>query len=150
MDFPPILILVILWLLISLPLSKIKKAGQGQQAARTASAPKARQPERQPAKAAAPAVQSSGTSSGEGSSFRPAVLQPTITFTEHDDSVYAGSMNVVTGEGYDPCHDEQMAPLNAAEAASPEAGATVPGLQLRWNGSDIVQGIVMSEILKRK
>ena len=30
MDFPPILILVILWLLISMPLSKIKKAGQGQ------------------------------------------------------------------------------------------------------------------------
>ena len=48
MDFPPILILVILWLLISLPLSKIKKAGQGQQAARTGSAPGARQPEKQP------------------------------------------------------------------------------------------------------
>jgi hypothetical protein len=150
MDFPPILILVILWLLISLPLSKIKKASQGQQAARTASAPKARQPERQPAKAAAPAVQSSGTSSGEGSSFRPAVLQPTITFTEHDDSVYAGSMNAVTGEGYDPCHDEQLAPLTLAENAVPAAEAAEGGLQLNWTGNEIVRGIVMSEILKRK
>jgi hypothetical protein len=70
--------------------------------------------------------------------------------TEHDDSVYQGSMSASTGEGYDPCHDEQMAPLNAAEAASPETGTAVPGLQLSWNGSDIVQGIVMSEILKRK
>ena len=150
MDFPPILILVILWLLISLPLSKIKKAGQGQQAARTASAPKARQPERQPAKAAAPAVQSSGTSSGEGSSFRQAVLQPTITFTEHDDSVYAGSMNAVTGEGYDPCHDEQLAPLTLAETAVPAAETAEGGLQLSWTGNEIVRGIVMSEILKRK
>ena len=150
MDFPPILILVILWLLISLPLSKIKKAGQGQQAARTGSAPGARQPERQPAKAAAPAVQSSGTSSGEGSSFRPAVLQPTITFTEHDDSVYAGSMNAVTGEGYDPCHDEQLAPLTLAENEVPAAEAAEGGLQLNWTGNEIVRGIVMSEILKRK
>lgn len=150
MDFPPILILVILWLLISLPLSKIKKASQGQQAARTASAPKARQPERQPAKAAAPAVQSSGTSSGEESSFRPTVLQPTITFTEHDDSVYAGSMNAVTGEGYDPCHDEQLAPLTLAENAVPAAEAAEGGLQLNWTGNEIVRGFVMSEILKRK
>ena len=154
MDFPPILILVILWLLIGLPLSKIKKAGQGQQAARTGSAPKARQPEkqpqRQPVKQAAPAVQSPETYSGEGSMFRSTVLQPTITFTEHDDSVYTGSMNAVTGEGYDPCHDEQLAPLTLAETAVPAAETAEGGLQLSWTGNEIVRGIVMSEILKRK
>ena len=86
----------------------------------------------------------------EGSFFRPTVMQPTITVTEHDDSVYQGSMSADTGEGYDPCHDEQLAPLSAAQAAEPVTEVAGPGLQLSWTGSDIVNGIVMSEILKRK
>ena len=77
-------------------------------------------------------------------------MQPTITVTEHDDSVYQGSMSADTGEGYDPCHDEQLAPLSAAQAAEPVTEVAGPGLQLSWTGSDIVNGIVMSEILKRK
>jgi len=77
-------------------------------------------------------------------------LRPTISVTEHDDSIYQGSLNAVTGEGYDPCHDEQLEPLTAAEAAVPAAASEVPGLQLEWNGSEIVKGLVMSEILKRK
>ena len=86
----------------------------------------------------------------EGSFFRPTVMQPTISVAEHDDSVYQGSMSAETGEGYDPCHDEQLAPLSAAEAAEPVTEASGSGLQLSWTGSDIVNGIVMSEILKRK
>ena len=86
----------------------------------------------------------------EGSFFRPTVMQPTITVTEHDDSVYQGSMSADTGEGYDPCHDEQLAPLSAAQATEPVTEVAGPGLQLSWTGSDIVNGIVMSEILKRK
>ena len=88
--------------------------------------------------------------SEEGYLFRPTVMQPTITVTEHDDSVYSGSMNANTGEGYDPCHDEQLAPLSAAEAMEPVTETAGSGLQLSWTGSDIVNGIVMSEILKRK
>ncbi|MBR5959476.1 MAG: hypothetical protein IKZ98_00640 [Clostridia bacterium] len=86
----------------------------------------------------------------EGTFLRPTVMQPTISITEHDDSVYTGSMNANTGEGYDPCHDEQLAPLTAAETSDPAVEAAGPGLQLSWTGSDIVNGIVMSEILKRK
>ena len=59
-------------------------------------------------------------------------------------------MNAVTGEGYDPCHDEQLAPLTLAETAVPAAETTEGGLQLSWTGNEIVRGIVMSEILKRK
>ena len=77
-------------------------------------------------------------------------MQPTVSVTEHDDSVYQGSMNAVTGEGYDPCHDEQLAPLSHAETAVPAAQAAEPGLQLSWTGSDIVRGFVMGEILNRK
>ena len=148
MNFPPILILAIVWLLIGLPLSKLNNKAKQQQASGTrkpgagsgknAKAPRAEVKKPAPAQTApeAPA--------------RPTVMQPTISVTEHDDSVYMGSLYAVTGEGYDPCHDEQLAPLTQAEAAVPAAEAAEPGLQLSWTGSDIVRGFVMSEILKKK
>ena len=145
MDFPVILIVVIIWLFIGLPLSKLNKAAK-QQVKRTAN-PAEKVP--------------SGTNPPEGTGTapaaqpglqpaRPTVLAPSISLTEHDDSVYRGSMNTETGEGYDPCHDEQLKPLTLAETAVPAAETAEPGLQLSWTGSDIVRGFVMSEILKRK
>ena len=153
MDFPPILAIIFIWLLIGLPLSKLNQAAkkkQASQSAKTAAVNRNQQPQQQkpkqvPRPAAAPMQEMR-----EGSDIRPNVLQPTITFTEHDDSVYQGSMNADTGEGYDPCHDEQLAPLSLAETAMPAAEAAEPGLQLEWTGSEMVRGFVMSEILKRK
>ncbi len=148
MNFPPILILAIIWIIMGLASSKKRKAQQQQQASRNAkpgaAAPgaakqQAKTPESKPAPK--PPVETP---------FRPAVMQPMITVTEHDDTVYQGSMYAETGEGYDPCHDEQLAPLTAVETAVPAAETTVPGLQLSWNGDEIVRGIVVSEILKRK
>ena len=83
MEFPPILILAVIWLLIGLPLSKLNKKAKPNP---TKPAPKQQQarPDKtytdapQPAQPTEPA--------------RPTVLQPSITFTEHDDSVYQGSM----------------------------------------------------------
>ena len=141
MEFPAILILAVIWLLIGLPLSMLSKTAK-QQAAQKAK-PGA-------AKTGAQAPQQPANSTYVPHEPARSVLQPSITFTEHDDSVYQGSMNAVTGEGYDPCHDEQLAPLTAAETAVPSADAAVPGLQLSWTGSDIVRGFVMSEILTRK
>ncbi len=140
MDFPPILILAIVWLLIGLPLSKLSKAKQQQQQAAKKAKPAEKAPQQQPGNSTYVVPEPA----------RPTVLQPTITFTEHDDSVYQGSMNAITGEGYDPCHDEQLAPLTAAESAVPAADAAVPGLQLSWTGNEIVRGFVMSEILPRR
>ena len=145
MDFPPILILAIVWLLIGLPLSKLSnKAKQQQQAAKKAKPAQAPKPA-----AKAPQQKPENSTCVVPEPARPTVLQPTITFTEHDDSVYQGSMNAETGEGYDPCHDEQLTPLSAAETAMPAAEAAPPGLQLSWTGSEIVRGFVMSEILNR-
>ena len=146
MDFPPILILAIVWLLIGLPLSKYSKAKQQQQQAAKKAKPA------QAAKPAEKAPQKKPVNSAYvvPEPARPTVLQPTIKFTEHDDSVYQGSMNANTGEGYDPCHDEQLTPLTAAESAVPAAEAAEPGLQLSWTGSDVVRGFVMSEILTRR
>ncbi len=142
MNFSPILVLGLLWLLIGLPLSRLNKAAKSQQASkarRSASAKPGENPAKQPENAA-PAPEYN----------RPTVMQPTITLTEHDDSVYQGSLNAYTGEGFDPCHDEQLESLTLAETAAPAAEAPEPGLQLSWTGNEIVRGFVMSQILERK
>ena len=151
MDFPPILVLAIIWLLIGLPLSKLSKAAKKQTAKnQQAGAPRPSKPIKSVQKPAAPKPQPAAAPVSEYEPVPRTVLQPTISFTEHDDSVYQGSMNAQTGEGYDPCHDEQMEPLTLAETAVPAAETEVPGLQLNWNGSEVVRGIVMSEILTRR
>ena len=76
-------------------------------------------------------------------------MQPTVRIHNHDDSIYQGSMNAVTGEGYDPCHEEQLSSLTLSETVEP-VPVTTPGLQLHWTGDEIVRGLVISEILKRK
>ena len=77
-------------------------------------------------------------------------IQPTVSIHNHDDSIYLGSMNAVTGEGYDPCHEEQLSSLTLYETIEPAPSVTAPGLQLKWTGDEIVRGLVISEILKRK
>ena len=147
MDFPPILVLAIIWLLIGLPLSRLNKVAKQQQAAKNAKSGAAKTG----AKAPKTEPRMSGPAQPEVSPARHTVLQPSITFTEHDDSVYQGSLNAVTGEGFDPCHDEQLSPLSAAERETVSApGEEAPGLQLGWTGSDVVRGFVMSEILNRR
>ena len=77
--------------------------------------------------------------------------RPTISVSIPDDSFYQGSLNAVTGEGVDPCHEDQLRPLSDSVRTEQETPATeAPGLSLSWAGEDIVRGFVMSEILKRK
>ena len=151
MDFSPLFGMLIIWLLIGIPLSTLTKKLKMKQtlndakakAAKTAAGPKQKQ-------AASPKNAAPVREIQEGSSFRPTVMQPTITITEHDDTVYRGSMNAETGEGYDPCHDEQLSSLTLAETLAPAPETAESGLRLEWTGSEIVRGFVMSEILKRK
>ena len=148
MNSSALFILLIIWLLIA-PIMKLSKQAK-KQAAKNTEAPQAAPQKRQKAPKAEAPKPAPAPQPEEGSFFRPTVMQPTITVTEHDDSIYQGSLSADTGEGYDPCHDEQLAPLSAAQAAEPVTEVAGPGLQLSWTGSDIVNGIVMSEILKRK
>ena len=142
MEFPPILILAIIWLLIAPILSAAKKQQAKNAKSGAAKQSGARAPKKQP--------ETGNSTHVTPEPARPTVMQPSITFTEHDDSVYQGSMNAVTGEGYDPCHDEQLAPLTQAETAVPAAAEGTPGLQLSFTGNEVVRGFVMSEILTRK
>ena len=145
-QFPVLLALALIWLLVGLPLSKVAKK------------------QNRPDKGASPApgrTKAGGAPADEPEAFagegpdpvraerRP--LQPTVGIGPHDDSLYRGSLNAETGEGYDPCHDEQMEPLTriAAEPV-PRPAPSSPALQLGWTADDVVRGVVMSEILNRK
>ena len=85
----------------------------------------------------------------QGSS-RFAPMAPTITVTEHDDSVYQGSLNYITNEGIDPCHNEQLGTLTAATKSALPAAAEQARHPFGWTGNDIVRGVVISEILNRR
>ena len=138
-QFPAIFILLILWLVIGIPLKKLNEAakkGTQKKAPPAGRAPGGTRPEKAPAPGAVP----------EG--YSP--LRPSISVTAHDDSIYRGSLNAVTGEGYDPCHDQQLSSLTAAESRLPAEEPAVPALQLSWTGNDIVRGLVVGEILRRK
>ena len=141
-SFGPLLSLIILWFLASM-ISKATKA------AKKAVPPK--RPAPAPAKNAAPSATAAGGTAKAKAPERDRVLQPSIQVTHHDDSVYQGSLNAVTGEGFDPCHDEQLTPLTLAETAEAEPRAVAPSPLLpRWSGGEIARGFVIAEILKRR
>ena len=145
MEFSPLLVIFIIWLCIGLPLSKLNQAAKKKNGANRPTAGKRAVPAAKPA-------QETGQIAPvpEAPPARESRLMPTVTVTANDDSIYAGSMNAVTGEGYDPCHEEELAGLNTAETVSVHPVADVHSLPFGWTGSDMVRGIVISEILKRK
>ena len=134
----PIFMILFVWCVVALSIAAARKASV------SGKKPAARPnlPEQGPASGAAPAPEAE----------RPVRITPTVFPTGHDDSIYQGSMNAVTGEGYDPCHEEQLQSLSDAEqpAESQPSPHAAGGIPLRWTGNDVVRGIVMSEILKRK
>ena len=143
-EISPLLIIFIIWLCIGLPLSKINQAKKKNGTNRPSSSGR-------PAEPAVPVQDTSREGPApEAPTARESRLTPTVSVTVGDDSVYAGSMNAVTGEGYDPCHEEDLAGLNSAETVSVQPVADVHSLPFGWTGSDMVRGIVVSEILNRK
>ena len=143
MEFSPLLSILIIWLCIGLPISKMNQAKKRNTTRQAFLAHKNPNPPAQEALKPAPAEQAPPA--------RETRLTPTVSVTEHDDSIYQGSLNAVTGEGMDPCHDEGLTGLNSAETAPPaHPVADVHSLPFGWNGSDMVRGIVVSEILNRK
>ena len=142
-EFAPLLLVLIFWVIIGIPAAAAKKtAAQKNQAAARFPARNAQQPADPPA-AAQPAAQPPE---------RPTPMVPAVYEPDHDDSVFTGSLGPVETEGYDPCHEEQLRDMEPVcqpgrEIPAPQVRS---GLTLGWTGNDIVRGIVMSEILKRK
>ncbi len=83
----------------------------------------------------------------------PSVKAP-ITAAERLSMPYRGSLEAETGEGEDPCHEEQFQNLDRLRAVSAlqdeDDDRRPEGLNLSWAGNDIVRGFVYGEILNRK
>ena len=139
-EFAPIFLLLFIWVLVGLPVAVAKKRAQQKKPVRPA-VPRMPENDESPVPVQKPAA-----------AERLTTLAPSISPSGHDDSVYQGSMNAFTGEGFDPCHEEQMAQLTLAEETvqAPHPQQARSGIPLGWTDNDVVRGIVMSEILNRK
>ena len=63
-----------------------------------------------------------------------------------DDPV--GSMDFISTEGYDPCHDDELPDRSAPRSELP-ALQEQPGLALEWNSDALVKSVIMQEVLTR-
>lgn len=79
------------------------------------------------------------------------VIQPTVhahvkpDCAEHD-APAAGSLDYISTEGKDPCHEDELTlARQPAEAPVPAA----PGLTFDWSGENLVKAFVMQEVLQR-
>ncbi len=73
-------------------------------------------------------------------------IAPRVHVTPHLPEMFAGSMDAKTGEGEDPCHEEQLSP-----DVPPLAPVMTerPGLALNFSGSEMVRAVIMQEVLTR-
>ena len=148
-EFGPLLIVILIWVFVGLPAAMAKKVKEQKTAEKLSRGARPRPDIRTGGKSVP--VSAEPVTQPEAFSEPAPRLQPTVYVTPRDDSVYQGSLNAETGEGFDPCHDEDLERLNAVEAApAVQPVSDVPALPFGWTGSDIVRGVVMSEILKRK
>lgn len=148
-EFGPLLIVILIWVFVGLPAAMAKKAKEQKTAEKLSRGARPRPDIRTGGKSVP--VSAELVTQPEAFSEPTPRLRPTVSVTPRDDSIYQGSLNAETGEGFDPCHDEDLERLNAAEAApAVQPVSDVPALPFGWTGSDIVRGVVISEILKRK
>ena len=120
--FIPLILLFFFYVCIGLPLSKARKKAQ-------------ERPLPKVPKEAFPEEEAKETTKAD-------VPQRTLNW---------GSMHVVTGEGEDPCHEEQFRDMpSVLNTELSEPAENTGGLSFGWTGNDIVKGFVYSEILKRK
>ena len=145
-EFAPLFVLVLIWFLIGYPLSRISKAAKSRGASKSAPRPRVPMPDEPESVSLPPEPE---TIAPDARMERPPMV-PTISVTDRGTEVYQGSMNALTGEGDDPCHEEDLQGLNAAETSSLQVVQESHALPFGWTGDDMVRGIVVSEILKRK
>ena len=60
----------------------------------------------------------------------------------------SGSMDFISTEGVDPCHDDDLPARNAPRPSYP-AMQEHSGLALEWNGDALVRSVIMQEVLTR-
>ncbi len=140
---PLIMLVLFVLVFVILPSSAAKKAAQR----KNASAQGGNKPAEKP-KAAGEKFPASAFPDRKESSLHP--LGEGGSLWEHDHTSYAGSLGSLSTEGFDPCHEEQMESLSSLTSEHVAEPQEIPGLSLRWTGDEIVRGLVVSEVLKRK
>lgn len=60
----------------------------------------------------------------------------------------SGSMDFISTEGRDPCHDEEL-PNRGIPRPSFPAAQEQPGLALEWDSNALVRSVIMQEVLTR-
>ena len=148
MELFGLFIVIIIYLCLVYPASLAKKNAKGR---KTVNFNKAAQTQASPdmtEEAPKSAEESARVFETAGASVMEREYQPVRRPFEDDDTLYMGSMNAVTGEGTDPCHEDQLA--DVMPVTEPAAEEPSGGLRLGWTGNEVVRGIVMSEVLKRR
>lgn len=74
-------------------------------------------------------------------------IAPRVRVTPHLPDMFAGSMNAKTGEGEDPCHEDQL--VSAAAPQIAPVPTEQPGLALNFSGNEMVRAVIMQEVLTR-
>lgn len=77
-------------------------------------------------------------------------VAPHVHVTKETDKLFAGSMNAVSTEGVDPCHEEELQEARARDGETLCTEETQGGLKLDFSGSGLAQAFVMQEILNRR
>ena len=171
----PLLFIIFVWSLIGSSIRKVLKGAKNQQSSAKKGASAGS--EKKPAAGSRSGLRNSTSGSSRSIAAHDwgSMGGPDTEGTDpcHDDpySMPAGSLNVSEAEeGTDPCHDDPYSmPLGSLAVDHPEgtdpchpapgadhpdsgvsSGAQSSGLNLRFGGSDIVQGFVWGEILNRK
>ena len=147
MELFGLLIVIIVYLCLVYPASLAKKNARGKKTANFKKAAE-QQTAPEPAQEAPKSAEESARVFEQAEPVAERVYQPELKPFAEADSPYQGSLNAVTGEGEDPCHEEQMAGMRPEPETA--AGEAAGGLRFSWTGNEVVRGIVMSEVLKRK
>lgn len=79
------------------------------------------------------------------------VIQPTVHAhvepdCEEHDAPANGSLNFVSTEGKDPCHEDELTLVREPVEAPVQATS---GLTFDWSGENLVKAFVMQEVLQR-
>ena len=77
---------------------------------------------------------------------QPIVHPHLVPDCETHDAPTMGSLGVVSTEGKDPCHEDQLSKTRTMMPPIPEAQ---PALVLDWSGESMVKAFVMQEVLTR-
>ena len=65
-----------------------------------------------------------------------------------DQDGLSGSMDFISTEGVDPCHDDELPGRQAPRPTFPMMQER-PGLALEWTGDALVKSVIMQEVLTR-